>query len=391
MPVPVPRAHISPPHIVNKKRHSHSSASYSCQNSGLLQSPIGPPPSFSTRDKWSASLPSSRRARPRRIWEDDSRSAERGIEQGFTGGLAVAHNASAIKGPHAQASIPPMYLQQSPMLSSITYPDVTIDSWDMVPKRSDRARSWSTRSLSLDQTHQYSTEDCLDRDLVASILSPLYAEPSPGGMSDTDPSSPMQPVTPDEPFDHLSEYYSNAADDDRSAGGQLEAVPEEPVLAPAVAPTTSSSYKKLAQPLASWAADAVWKLCTGGVELPANMAHQLYVSHPSLPFIYANIVTFIQAWLSLEALLFVTSFVSGFIGPVRTAVYPPSTLRSVSCGVVCRSSPCVSRERWVQWRPCKRAALSRSSFWRRSRSGVHGNERPIPPIDIRFHAGEQMA
>jgi hypothetical protein len=55
-------------------------------------------------------LPTWRRTKPRRIWEDDSCFVEQRAEQDFCQGLTAADNASVIKGTHAQAWIPPLHI-----------------------------------------------------------------------------------------------------------------------------------------------------------------------------------------------------------------------------------------------------------------------------------------
>ena len=113
MPVPVPR-HIRPPaHPVHKRGNDIDNAKSSVFQQlthTLPVSPSGPPPSFGTREEWINSLPSWRKLKPRRIWEDDNaRIGEGRGELNFPEGLTVAANASVIKGTHAQACIPPLF------------------------------------------------------------------------------------------------------------------------------------------------------------------------------------------------------------------------------------------------------------------------------------------
>jgi hypothetical protein len=269
MPVPAPRAQ-TPTSLASKKRHSHSGVFSQHNSFDYLNSPNGS--LSSTREKWNSSLSTWRSNKSRRIWEDENR--DRVVGSGFEQGLALADNASASKGPRAQACIPPMYHNLSLVTDAFT-------GW---PPAKEESRSGSRRSVSVDETHiSYSSAaECLDRDLAASILSPMFGEPSPGGLSDADASSsPLQPLTPEEHslYRHTSTHYRNNSADERTGNSramfQMDAVPEEPVPAAAAVLGTSSSYKKLAEPLANFATDLVWKLCTGGIDLPSNLARQL--------------------------------------------------------------------------------------------------------------------
>ncbi|RPD67269.1 hypothetical protein L226DRAFT_542401 [Lentinus tigrinus ALCF2SS1-7] len=111
MPVPVPVYTKQPAHPVIKINHPSQPDSKSSLFQHLTHSlplpPQGPPPSFATREEWISSLPSWRRNKPRRIWEDDSASTDR-TYQGFNEGLTAAEDAPVIKGQLAQARIPPV-------------------------------------------------------------------------------------------------------------------------------------------------------------------------------------------------------------------------------------------------------------------------------------------
>ncbi|KAI0719647.1 hypothetical protein C8T65DRAFT_736586 [Cerioporus squamosus] len=112
MPVPVPVYTKQPAHPVIKINHPSQSDSKSSLFQHLTHSlplpPQGPPPSFATREEWISSLPSWRRNKPRRIWEDDSSCTLERAYQGFNEGLTAAEDAPVIKGQLAQACTPPV-------------------------------------------------------------------------------------------------------------------------------------------------------------------------------------------------------------------------------------------------------------------------------------------
>ena len=116
MPVPVPAYTKQPAHPVIKINHPAQPDSKSSVFHHLTHSlplpPQGPPPSFATREEWISSLPSWRRNKPRRIWEDESSFAQDLTQQGFNEGLTVPDNVPVIKGELAQACIPPVRFTQ---------------------------------------------------------------------------------------------------------------------------------------------------------------------------------------------------------------------------------------------------------------------------------------
>ncbi|KAI0677155.1 hypothetical protein C8Q78DRAFT_70737 [Trametes maxima] len=112
MPVPVHVFPKQPAHPVIKINHPGQPDSEPSVFQHLTHSlplpPQGPPPSLASREEWISSLPSWRRNKPRRIWEDESGRHQDYTTQGFDEGLAVADNAIVIKGTPAQASFPPI-------------------------------------------------------------------------------------------------------------------------------------------------------------------------------------------------------------------------------------------------------------------------------------------
>ncbi|KAI0921788.1 hypothetical protein AcW1_004330 [Taiwanofungus camphoratus] len=112
MPVPVPVYTKQPAHPVIKINQSvdtdYKSSVFQHLTHSLPLPPRGPPPSLGTREEWISSLPSWRRNKPRRIWEEDACQYHDSCSQGFEEGLTVADNAAVIKGAPAQACIPPV-------------------------------------------------------------------------------------------------------------------------------------------------------------------------------------------------------------------------------------------------------------------------------------------
>jgi hypothetical protein len=131
-------------------------------------------------------------------------------------------------------------------------------------------------------------------------FSPVYEDDSPQMVDGPDvASSPIGPATPFGEFvdravataetytsfeglhsatdlvQHESQYHF--AVDVPDQYHQYQAYHEEPKAAaptqePVVIPSTTVSYKKLAEPLADWVASYVWKVCTTGMSLPSEFA-----------------------------------------------------------------------------------------------------------------------
>src|SRR5882762_5781746 len=103
MPVPVPW-HTTAHPVVKSSYHSgdlpQSRLSiFDNLTHSLPLPPAGPPPSYGTREEWISSLPSWRRNKTRRIWEEDESQHHTGREfRDFHFGLTDAGNALVIKG-----------------------------------------------------------------------------------------------------------------------------------------------------------------------------------------------------------------------------------------------------------------------------------------------------
>lgn len=309
MPVPVPLTSKQPAHLVIKKHLIQDGQFNPFQNltRTLPVSPTGPPPSFGTREQWISSLPSWRRTKHRRIWEDDSRFVDQlSHQQDFQQGLAAAENASAIKGLRAEACLPPQFSLLPPVTAGSQISSSTDGDADdeMSP-----LENWANE-MDVEFSHDRSL--CFPNALEAADFAydeddkgafPPVFEQSPGGESGHETSSsPLEPTTPFGDFvdravaaAHASvpynpfQVHSFPTEMDKyeapcyQALATHDSVPEvakEPSLAPAptmevVTPTATSGYKKLAEPLSDWVANYVWKACTANVALPQQFSRPM--------------------------------------------------------------------------------------------------------------------
>ncbi|KAJ7283524.1 hypothetical protein C8J57DRAFT_1217922 [Mycena rebaudengoi] len=316
MPVPVPRLSKPLAHPVVKKNNSGHGQTNPFQSlTGTLPvSPPGPPAAFGTREEWINSLPSWRRTKPRRIWEEDSRFAGQRAEQDFYSGLAVAPtNASAIKGARAEACIPPLYTllrTERPLGSDGDADDEMSSDYSALDRAPyDNDSQWSNSSLGMELDYQSQldistsspTSDLANYEehfYERGAFTPVFEDESPGVCSGPDVgSSPLGPVTPFGEFvDRAVAAGSYSAyDGPMSAKSQLRPEhcspglqcydasafppyrpfadhPKEPASAAVpevVTPSATSGYRKLAEPLADWVAIYVWKACSTGFSLPS--------------------------------------------------------------------------------------------------------------------------
>ncbi|KAJ7276128.1 hypothetical protein B0H12DRAFT_1005179 [Mycena haematopus] len=312
MPVPVPRISKQSAHPVVKKCPTGSNPFQSLTCS-LPVSPPGPPPSFGTREEWINSLPTWRRTKPRRIWEEDSRIAGHRAEQDFYSGLATAHtNASAIKGSRAEACIPPLFTFLRPDAPLGSDADADADdemssdysALDRIP--CDNDSQWSNSSFGMDVDYQSqlaistssSQSDLHNYDhhlYERGAFTPVFEDQSPGVYSGPDVgSSPVGPVTPFGEFVDRAVAAEEYATYGESLSAKSQALqqehcssalqsydardfhsydrPNEDATAPVpevVTPSANSGYRKLAEPLADWVANYVWKACSTGFSLPS--------------------------------------------------------------------------------------------------------------------------
>jgi len=298
MPVPVPRVIKPIAHPVVKKTRGTD------QTPPFIGIPSGPAPSFTTREEWISSLPSWRRSKPRRIWEEDPCIPEQAAQQDFLQGLALADNAMASKGAHAKCP-PPLadvrhaysmsdvpvghkHLDRSPVQPSWGADDMAVgDAESALVDVEDDDMDAAETSPNLVFTNLATYED---QTYNHSDYSPPYDDHSPS--SDSGPesgSSPLGPVTPfadfvdralaaEQPY-HSEDHGSILESSLEFRQCKEKVAPVFPTLADSVkerappvdvvAPCATSAYKKLAEPLSEWLAGYVWKVCTTGMSLPA--------------------------------------------------------------------------------------------------------------------------
>ena len=329
MPVPVPVYSKPPAHPVIKNNRSHPvdtdynrHSVFKHLSDSLPLPPSGPPPAFATREEWISSLPSWRRNKPRRIWEDDSRPYGEHGRQGFEQGLAIAGNAAAIKGQPAQASIPPVATLMSdagldtPMSAYGSEEEEEMDGimgWqgedvahltdeddDMAADRASDSGSLNYATACKDYAYEQdgyrSTHAEYARYDERASYSPCLEEPSPGNDRDSSPIGPATPfadyvdravaeapgVTNEQPNQYCNDDFCAAECyecQQRYHPVQQVAQQAAPAPEPVVTPSASAAYKRLAEPLSEWVANFVWKACTTGFSLPASYAELRYVSH----------------------------------------------------------------------------------------------------------------
>ncbi|KAI0638090.1 hypothetical protein C8Q77DRAFT_409144 [Trametes polyzona] len=348
MPVPVPVHLKQPAHPVIKINHPLQADSEPSLLHHLTHSlplpPQGPPPSLASREEWISSLPSWRRNKPRRIWEDDSGRHQDSAVLGFNEGLTVADNAAVIKGAPAQASIPPVRAaphlagpQQEMYPSPEDIDDEMRGFQNWVDEQDPYAVDYSpVDSMSSDRQSAESSSDVVmgyaahgggprrsysataagsyERGAFSPVqedLSPdIYQQLSPDAADDAEPgSSPIGPATPfaefvdnafaqaQAPLDHgrnvepvQAPQYSHH-DGYHAACFQCQTYQVEqpmqqaPVADAVVTPMATAAYKKLAAPLSEWIASYVWKACTTGMCLPPEYAQPMaFAKHyPAMP------------------------------------------------------------------------------------------------------------
>lgn len=358
MPVPVPHHSKQPAHLVIKQHCSDDGVNHSFQDlTGILPaSPTGPPPSFGTREQWINSLPSWRRSKPRRIWEDDSHPF---TEQDFQTGLARADNASAIKGSRAKACPPPFYIQHSTIAPTIKGAATSID---MVPHGPfDTAGMHANdKACSIATNMEIDVYDNPDR----GAFTPIFEDDSPEFRSLHEvSSSPVEPVTPfgdfvDRAVSSTSaalscSYVSNAS----LAGAakdtfQLQCYRSHPATQPftdlpvsvsapeLVTPTATSGYRKLSEPLSEWIAHFVWKACTTGTNIPSSIAQ---VRSVSLLILLPFVLLMLYQTCHSQGLRYGSPELSCYFDSFTVAFDLASTVSHIPCSVVYRQITCVLR------------------------------------------------
>lgn len=306
MPVPVPRVSPLPAHPVYKHHSSISEDGVTLSrlhrlSGNLPVSPSGPPPSFSSREEWINSLPSWRRAKPRRIWEDDLRAPlKRQLsEQFFQQGLASADNASAIKGQRAQACTPPMFHHSSDLVSdTIAQPHGGFNTASyecarqiMPPHYEDVEMKTASPEYPFNlESNEVLSDDDLSpgRDASSSPIEPVtpFADYVDRAIAAAE-AYPLlyateRPEMHSASIPHLSQQlFCQENSSPGKAKAESAHVKAEAVIADTPSsPPFNDVYKKLAQPLSEWLADYMWKVCISGSCSPPSF-RGISTSRPS--------------------------------------------------------------------------------------------------------------
>jgi hypothetical protein len=280
MPVPVPPR--QPSHQVHKySKTEDASKSYSSVFHNLKHtlpvSPRGPPPSFGSRDQWINSLPSWRRTKARRIWEDDVRStSEEWREGGFHQGLTSTADVQVSKGNHAEACLPPLnnFLQKCALNTSASDVDQ--------PTHTEHSTSTYVPAWGIESYD--SPDNSSTHDYVWPRFAPVLEDDSDDMMNGDLGSSPIGPMTPfAEYVDRVIATCEVTTVSDRIPLRQdqyglhsynmvdyqcADQVKQESVASVDSAPSASMKYKMFAEPMADWIVSYVWKVCKNSIALP---------------------------------------------------------------------------------------------------------------------------
>jgi len=309
MPVPVPRINKPSAHpVIKQSLPGISTQVNSFQNltRTLPVSPTGPPPSLGTREQWINSLPSWRRTKPRRIWEDDSRSevfqrsqSHHRLSESIDSFVANQTNLQPYSSPPHSAfdALAPISPTSSPMRCDGDADDeMSSDSSIMDHGQYDNDSQWSANSSlggDVDMEIRSQSHTLVGGDIHNELyfergtFTPVFEEEFTSARVMA--SSPLEPVTPFGQFVDravaAANVSSNITGSDPALGHQYDnqnpscdlscCQPVEqsadplPVAELAVSPSATAAYKKLAEPLADWVANYVWKACTTGMSLPS--------------------------------------------------------------------------------------------------------------------------
>ncbi|THH20156.1 hypothetical protein EW146_g1164 [Bondarzewia mesenterica] len=348
MPVPVPQQIKAPAHPVfkpsNRPGHAvqQSPSVFRNLTHSLPLPPLGPPPSFGTREEWISSLPSWRRNKPRRIWEEEDSYLAGGRDiRGFQNGLTDAGNTSVIKGDRAQACIPPaltlITTDKERHATATRQQECEADAVDGMSSNSlgyDIESQWSGHSSDSQTETDMEVDthyrvDFFEATAVAELASvyedpqaseqvydrgaftPVFEDMSPEATAGHPSSSPVGPVTPFADFvdravaaNTLFSTMNNAVPHNEAMAQPLVVPqyetrydahpycslhsykalgPQHVMVPPPSEPMTTPSYKKVADPLADWMASYVWKACmTSSVHIEQS-SESSSQRHPFMP------------------------------------------------------------------------------------------------------------
>ena len=338
MPVPVPCISRSPPHpVIKQPRRASVDQVLPLQHLSrtLPVSPTGPPPSFGTREQWINSLPSWRRTKPRRIWEDDAPPAPNPTS---TDNMILATDPAESRALAAMSVSPIHVLFQSrsslspsdldhhtrcadgdgdaddEMSSDCSFMDLA--RYDSDSHHGSVSPSGCDYMCSRDSSDGHnagglSAFHLADGGLYnvpayeRGVFTPVFEEDS--AIHEV-ASSPLEPVTPfgqfvdraiaatqqsscNNPYPpaayqpaecQCAQSHPNCTQSEQSVVVQQMA--PGPNVELIQTPAATDAYRKLAEPLSTWIAEYVWKVCTTGMSLHAAFSPPKYVFLTS-PFI----------------------------------------------------------------------------------------------------------
>jgi hypothetical protein len=320
MPVPVPRISRTPAHpVIKQPRRASIDQVVPLQHLShiLPVSPTGPPPSFGTREQWINSLPTWRRTKPRRIWEDDIVPVPNAAQPDHNKMVVAADHLET--GVCAKPRVSPIHI----LFQTRSSPPVDHDFTGLGDGDGDADDEMSSDCSVIGHARYDSDNHC-------GLISPSgcdymhvgdsYNSHTAGGLSTTNladggryiapcyergaftpvfeedsttyevVSSPLGPITPfgqfvDRAVAATEQFTCNntypAPISQHAECYHSQSPMQQMVVAPTVglipSPTATDTYRKLAEPLANWIADYVWKACTTGMSLPPAFCQSKWV------------------------------------------------------------------------------------------------------------------
>lgn len=289
MPVPVPSLSTTAPalkHSIPLKANLHPSH----HGRTLSLSAAGLPPSLGGRDQWLNLLHPWEKSK---LLEDHHRpaTAVECYEQGFRHGLTGAINASAIKGAHAEACIPPLSTAVRHCGPQVAPTDLAGESGDGTQLRGTRGWSSTPNLCVEDETGAFAplleddSSDMVNGDLHSSPIEPLtpFGEYVDRAVASSDPPAIFDPLVQSRSQELYFGPCGSGSSDFRVY--RNTSAKEHPRSGENQPPTATLTYKRLAEPIAEWVVTYVWKVCTNGIALPHSTSSYTptNAAHLSLP------------------------------------------------------------------------------------------------------------
>lgn len=261
MPVPIPRR--EPSHHVLKPAINKSDLQYLLHS--IPDIPDGPPPAFSTRERWIDSLPPWRRDKLRHV--DDERD-DLGIslpkflcEDEFFDLPHVTHEMPHIDGPMAMdtdiVAFNPALQHTSRYPTNSSYDLSSVHKAGHEPALLNHSRRSSSSSTRLSSDHDSSLQS----------FNGCHSSTAPQDNTFQVPRSDERAS-----YEHVSRGQHV-----RNQTSQSAMAAESPSTLSTVAPSASPSYAKSCEALARWTAQYLWKVTTQGLSLPSTHVCQEYV------------------------------------------------------------------------------------------------------------------